>query len=250
MISSIEKGIYIPNAILLAKLCMKLNISMDNAVLSNYLEIEELKSFNTKIKTLCDSHNYKGMLQYLDDSSVIKLLYKDQDFQTYYYYYGVATFQYSHDTKLSLRYLKLAYKYTVVNNQKVFTPNEILILSGIAYLKVKSIDEVDGFKDFETALNYIENHQFTHYDENINILYYQYGISLYKKKQYEKAILILNMGIEWTTLNSSHYMLSDLFFALSKSYNIVNKKNEYNEALSKSQVIEDIFKQKTYKNEL
>lgn len=247
MISSIEKGNYIPNAILLSKLCKRLNISMDNAVLSNYLEIDKLESFNKTIKALCDKHDYAGMLEYLDESGVLDDLFKDEDFQTYYYYYGVATYQYLHNTKLSLRHLRLAYNYTITPNKKVFTPNEILILSNIAFLKVHSGNKDGGFKDFQRALQHIHDKQFTRYDENMNILFYQYGRCLFETEQYEAAIQMLIRGIDWTTLHSSHYMLSDFFLILSKAYNITNKPHEAQDALSKSKVIENIFRQDTYK---
>ncbi|WP_099974945.1 helix-turn-helix domain-containing protein [Lactobacillus terrae] len=249
MISSIEKGIYVPNAILLSRLCMRLNISMDNAVLSSYLEIGDMEGFNEKIKSLCNNHDYYGMLKYLDDSKIIDQLYKNQDFQTYYYYYAVATYQYLNDQHESLRLLNLAYQYTYSKGQKSFIPNEILILSVIAYIKVQSNDVTSGFKDFETVLKIVENNRFSSYNENINILYYLYGVCLYETKQYRKSIKILNEGINWTTLHSSYYMLSDLFLALSKSYNSLDNKSEAQEAISKSETIEDVFKQYAYKKD-
>ncbi|WP_129045139.1 helix-turn-helix domain-containing protein [Companilactobacillus metriopterae] len=249
MISSIEKGIYVPNAILLSRLCMRLNISMDNAVLSSYLEIEDMEGFNEKIKSLCNNHDYSGMLKYLDDSKIIDQLYKNQDFQTYYYYYAVATYQYLNDRRESLRLLNLAYQYTYSKGQKSFIPNEILILSVIAYIKVQSNDVTSGFKDFETVLKIIEDNRFSSYNENINILYYLYGVCLHETKQYRKSIKILNDGINWTTLHSSYYMLSDLFLALSKSYDSLNNKSEAHKAVLKSETIEDVFKQYAYKKD-
>ncbi|WP_054691085.1 helix-turn-helix domain-containing protein [Fructilactobacillus florum] len=47
MISSIEKGHYVPNSILLAQLCNKLGISIHNAMLNNFFEIGESRE-NTK----------------------------------------------------------------------------------------------------------------------------------------------------------------------------------------------------------
>lgn len=248
MVSSIEKGNYIPNAILLSKLCQRLNISMDNAVLSNYLEIDKLDSFNKTIKDLCNEHNYSGMLEYLGESGILNILYRNEDFQVYYYYLGVAIYQYLHNTSLSIRNLRLAYNYTQNNGKwDMMTPNEILILSGIAFLETKSNNTKSGFKNFEKAYNHVVSGKYTKYDENINILYYQYGISLTEHGFLEKAIEIILDGIKWTIDHSSTYMLSELFFSLSKAYDLSNNPEESNSALIKGKTLEEIFNFKLHK---
>ncbi|WP_125980818.1 helix-turn-helix domain-containing protein [Loigolactobacillus iwatensis] len=251
MISSIEKGIYIPNAVLLSRICAKLKISMDNAMLSNYPEIDGLDQFNATIKNLCNQHNYAGMLSYLDTAGLADQLFKNADLQTYYYYYGVATEQYLNDTKNGLRYLRLAYNYTFTAQKKVVTPNEILILSSIAYLETKfshnKTDFKNGFADFNSALTFIENNQVTNYDENSNILFYQFGLRLLEAKQYSEAVTIITKGIAWTTEHASYYMLADLFFLLAKTHEILENPTAAKLALNKSQTLADIFKVETYK---
>ncbi|MFD0897275.1 helix-turn-helix domain-containing protein [Loigolactobacillus binensis] len=250
MISSIEKGVYIPNAVLLSKICARLNISMDSALLSHYPTIDGFDQFNTTIKALCNQHNYAGMLSYLDNDGLVDRLFKDEDLQTYYYYYGVATEQHLDDTQNSLRYLRLAYNYTFTAQRKVVTPNEILILAGIAYLETKfphnQAGLKRGFTDFKAALTLVENGQVTKYDENSNILYYQFGLRLLETKQYTAAINIISKGITWTTTHASYYMLADLFFLLAKTHEALNDTAKAKLALNKSQTLADIFDVSTY----
>ncbi|MFC6169229.1 helix-turn-helix domain-containing protein [Loigolactobacillus jiayinensis] len=250
MISSIEKGIYIPNAVLLSRICTKLNLSMDHTMLSNYPEIAGLDQFNVTIKKLCNQHDYAGMLSYLNTDNLVDQLFKNEDLQTYYYY-GVATEQQLNDTQNSLRYLRLAYNYTFTPQKKIMTPNEILILAGIAYLETKfsqhKTDLTNGFSDFNFALAHVENDQMTKYDENSNILYYQFGLRLLEAKQYAAAVTIITKGIDWTTAHASYYMLADLFLLLAKTHAALNEPVAAESALNKSQTIADIFKIETYK---
>lgn len=54
MISQIEKGTYIPNAILLAKICQRLHLSITNDLLHDYLVIDSLPEFAPTIQALCN----------------------------------------------------------------------------------------------------------------------------------------------------------------------------------------------------
>ena len=234
MISSIEKGAYIPNAFLLAKLCQRLNISLDNAVLSNYPQIDGFESFNKQIQSLCNQHAYHG-------------LYKNTDFQIFYYYQGVAEYQAHHDAQSGLKVLQLADTYRITT-AKQLTPLDILVLSGIAFLQVETNAVSAGMDTFKFLLTRIKERRFTKYDENINIFFYLYGLSLFRNSYYHQSLEIVSAGIDWTTANSSTYMLSDLFFLLSETYNILKHPTKAQDALQKSQLLEDIFKVKTFKS--
>lgn len=248
MLSSIEKGLYVPNAVLLAQICQKLAISMDTMVLSHYLEINQQTEFNQKIKALCDQHDYVGMLAYLDDSQIIDQLHEDQDLQTYYYYYGVATFQVSHDVIAGLRYLNMAYDYTVSRNAQPVTSTELLISAVVAFLKTETKQLDDGFGQFQNTLKLIQSHFASQYDENLNIAFYLNGLAYLRTGKYVDATTVVNAGIDWTTAHHSTYMLSDLFFILAKAYTATLKENEASEALAKSQTIASIYHVETYKH--
>ncbi|XRF76930.1 helix-turn-helix domain-containing protein, partial [Pediococcus acidilactici] len=247
MISSIEKGAYIPNAFLLAKLCQRLNISLDNAVLSNYPQIDGFESFNKQIQSLCNQHAYHDLLKYLSSSPIISSLYKNTDFQIFYYYQGVAEYQAHLDAQSGLKVLQLADTYRATT-AKQLTSLDILVLSGIAFLQVETNAVSAGMDTFKFLLTRIKERRFTKYDENINIFFYLYGLSLFRNSHYHQSLEIVSAGIDWTTANSSTYMLSDLFFLLSETYNILKHPTKAQDALQKSQLLEDIFKVKTFKS--
>ncbi|KRL60151.1 helix-turn-helix domain-containing protein [Latilactobacillus fuchuensis] len=250
MISSLEKGRYIPNAVLLAKICTKLHISMDRIMLSHYPEVNALASFNVMIKTLCDQHDYAGMLTYLATDGLVDRLFTDQDLQTYYYYQAIAMEQALHATQASLRDLHLAYQYTHPTQKTLMTPTEILILASIAFLETKPTQPVatieSGWAHFELALTALEQQPVTQYDENLNSLYYLFALRLHQSQSDSKAIAMIDQGIEWITNHHSHYMLVDLFFLLAQLYTANQQSPEAQRALNQSQTLSTIFKTTPY----
>lgn len=248
MISSIEKGLYIPNAVLLGRICQKLNVSMGSIVLSHYLEIEGETSFNKTIKQLCDQHNYSEMLNYLNDSKILAQLSHDKDLQTYYYYYGVAIYQVNNNSKKGLLYLNMALNYTFSPHRDVFTSTELLITSVIAFLETEKKSTVkSGFEKLQHVLVQIEARPQESYSENLNICFYLYAFSLLNKNNYELANKVANLGISWITKHKSVYMLADLFFLLAKIYSASMNDNDACDALEKSRIIESLYDIDTYK---
>ncbi|WP_051393821.1 helix-turn-helix domain-containing protein [Fructilactobacillus florum] len=71
MISSIEKGHYVPNSILLAQLCNKLGISIHNAMLNNFFEIGESRENTKKIENLCNNHRYEELIEFMNKSNLL-----------------------------------------------------------------------------------------------------------------------------------------------------------------------------------
>lgn len=249
MISSIEKGDYIPNAILLSQICSKLNISVDNALLMNYLEIDQLNSFNKYVKKLCKAHQYEELLDYMNESDALNLIIRNEDFQTYYYYYGVATYQATSNVTLAKRYIQMALDYTYVSEVKniYVTPTELLLFSslGIAYTDLNKPDLALNY--FDKAINYITNNKITHYDENINSIFYQYSYSLMKMNNVENAISTIISGVNFAKSFDSHYMISNMFFLLHKCYKLINNNELANDALNSHNVMDKLFKNPIYK---
>ncbi|BDZ30830.1 helix-turn-helix transcriptional regulator [Lactiplantibacillus sp. WILCCON 0030] len=244
MISSLEQGNYVPNVILLSKLCQRLHLSMDHLVLKDYPTIDHLAGFNQKIKQLCNDHRYPQMLDYLSQTSITDTIYRDEDNQTYYYYYGIAAYQVTQNARTGLRYLNLALNETFTRHQSMITPNELLILTAIAFLTCRSHQTEAGLSEFETHLNRVRQQRVTKTSENTNILFYQYGLSCYEAGQYQLAANVIAEGIKWTTDHDSHYMLADLFFLLAKVHQALKRPND--DLLLKSQTLAEIFVVETY----
>ncbi|MDB1552447.1 helix-turn-helix domain-containing protein [Latilactobacillus sakei] len=240
MISQIEKGTYIPNAILLAKICQRLHLSITNDLLHDYLVIDSLPEFAPTIQALCNQHQYTKILTYLDDDSLVQQLHRQVDLQTYYYYYGVALFQTQQPVANSLRYLKLALAETSHSKASLWTSTEGLILAAIAYIEQRETQIIDTTK-FEQLRVILKTNRLLSFDENINSFYYLYSLSLFEHAEYATALLIANEGIDWTTVHQSHYMLADLFLVCAKAAEQLSQPSTAEVAYQKSETLATIF---------
>ncbi|WP_367370170.1 hypothetical protein [Latilactobacillus curvatus] len=137
----------------------------------------------------------------------------------------------------------MALDYTFTPRQQVLTPTEILILSSISF--IKSTPHTNQ-TDFEHVLAIVNAGRFTHYDENINILFYLYSLALYQDHHFQKAFAIANQGIDWLSNHDSHYMLADLFLLVAKTATALNDPQAATAASLKSDTLAEIFNQSRY----
>ncbi|MBY7656489.1 helix-turn-helix transcriptional regulator [Lactiplantibacillus plantarum] len=247
MISNIEKGNYVPNAILLTEICQKLGISVDNSLLSTYYEISEYNGFNKKVELLCNNHQYEELIDYMDSSRIIDTLFRSEDLQTFYYYYGCGTYQITKDSTSALRYLNMALKFTYSNRKENLTGLEVLIFSAINFIETKS-SRTKSLKNFEIAMNAISKNKVLMPDKNLSIVFYQYAMALLHQKNFNKSIEILQAGVQWTTEHDSNFMLSDFFFLLTQEYDAIEDTQHARESETNYQVISKIFHQKVNKS--
>ncbi|USS88511.1 helix-turn-helix domain-containing protein [Fructilactobacillus hinvesii] len=244
MISGIEKGNYIPSSLLLAQICHKLQISLNDTVLSDYFEFSNFQSASHKIEQLCNEHRYAELIKFMNNEDILASLDSNDDFQKYYYYYGCATYQLSKQADPALRYLQLALQYTYHTDKKYLSSIELLIISAINLIKVKSshYTKMDNH-NFEIAFASTINQAYVDYSENLNIIFYQYALALFHEEQIKNAIHVLNTGIEWITSKNSTFMIADLYFLLAKCYEKTAKLKNKNEALNNATVLAKVYKQ-------
>lgn len=244
MISSIEKGNYVPNSILLAQICNKLGISLNNAMLSDYFQLGPFQKVSKKIERLCNEHKYDELIDFMDNSNILNNLYSNEDFQKYYYYYGCGIYQLTKKTQPALRFLNMALKYTYNRNKKNYSSIEVLLISAINLIKAKTSQyENTNNEDFEMAINIVKENKYIDYNENLNIIFYQYALILYHEKKYKYAIKILTSGINWITNNNSTFMISDLYFLLSNCYSKIYDFKNKNESSTNAKVLSKVFNQ-------
>lgn len=154
MLSGIEQNVYVPNVILFAQLCARLGISVERALLHNYPEVSQAPVFNQTIKQLCNAHQYTKMLQLLNQTDIIDQLVTDQDFQTYYYYLGIAGYQATGNTHNAKQNLQLALSYAATSTQTVL---DNLIMAAIALIDFHYHDRTIATDTFAACLDRIQS---------------------------------------------------------------------------------------------
>lgn len=147
MISSIERGDYIPNAAMFISLCDRLGISLDEAFLKTKLTLGKGQKFSDHVFNLCKKHQYSAMLEYMDSPDIFSLLETNTDFQTYYYYYGCGFFQVTHNELTTRHYLKMALSYTMPKEYvQPRTEVETLLLNALGFINHLMNDDQEAAK--------------------------------------------------------------------------------------------------------
>lgn len=242
MVSSIEKGTYVPNAILLSELCQRLGISMEHSLLSDYYGVQANLAFTQQIEMLCNQHQYDKLLAYMDQPGMLNQLYLNEDLQRYYYYHGCAVYQAKQDSAAALQDLRLALSYTYSKRNVQLTAVESLILSAVNFIECES-GQATEFENFDLVLTALQQKRISQPDENLNSVFYQYGLALLHQKEVAQSINILEKGVTWATAHNANFMLADFFFLLSQEYQAVGNQEQAKVAQNRYQVMLELFKQ-------
>lgn len=238
MISSIERGDYIPNAAMFISLCERLGISLDAAFLKTKLSLGKAQEFSDHVFSLCKKHQYSSMLEYMDSPETFSLLETNTDFQIYYYYYGCGFFQVTKNELTTRHYLKMALSYTMPTDYvKSRTEVETLLVNALGLINHLMGDDQEAAKLFNLAIASIqENDSRT---ENLNVVHYQYGLFLRDQANYSHAIQVLLTGFDRTRAIESYFMLPEYALALVECYQKLND----NQNMKKFNTYHQVFKQ-------
>ncbi|NVY96939.1 helix-turn-helix transcriptional regulator [Lactobacillus sp. DCY120] len=216
LISSLEKGEYLPNTAVLIQLCQRLQVSLDQNFLNTKLPFQEA-ALASKVFTLCKERRYREMLQFLDRPATMISLTAASDFQIYYYYYACATYQAIHNLATSQRYLKMALSYTKLTSQAIpQTEIEILIVNALATIKAQLEESKRSqvlFKKSQTGLEKLADPA-----ENLNVINYYYGIFLMNLGDFLAAQRTLITGFDQVVRGESYFMLADYALSLVDCY--------------------------------
>ncbi|UQS82257.1 helix-turn-helix domain-containing protein [Bombilactobacillus folatiphilus] len=226
MVSSIEHGSYIPNALLFLKLCHRLNIHLDDSFLKSELILNSSATFSKDIFALCKQHKYAEMLSYLNEESVLDSLNTTNDLQTYYYYYGCAIYQLKHSAVEAKRYFQIASLYSHDQGKKRSKPAEveILILNATAVVEMQLGHTQKALGQFTEAR---QNLDLSHNSsENLNVIDYQYGLALYKLEKYPDALAVLLAGYDRIRQIESYFMLPEYALMIMNCYQHLGNNTE------------------------
>lgn len=240
MLSSIEKGKYIPNSILLMQLCTKLGISLEQVSLHDNFNISDTQKFNDQLDELCNSHQYQELLNLLNQDEVIDTIDTDEQTQAYYYYLGIANFQVNDDLDTAIDNFKLSLSSTSSSQPSNLLKRLTNSSLGIIYAKLGQIKQSDDAISMSLA-DLAEDA----YLENQNILYYLAGLAEYYRQDLSAASRYIDAGIQFATENNSHYMLANLYHLLAvcaSSATIAKNAEQYEQTLT-NLFSERVFKQ-------
>lgn len=237
LISALEAGTYLPNAILLAQLCERLGLSLDATVLAHYPTVSVASDFNTTVETLCNQHAYSKLAAYLAQPAIEAQLQTDEDLAVFYYYQGVAAFQGRHQVAAAQQAFKLALTMAPVTLR-------FLVLSAQGFVAMQTGQLTSGRQAFKQAI--IAMQDLSQYDENQQCVYYQAGLSEFYIENLPTAQTYLEQGIALATAHQSHYLLADLLVLSAACADQRHQPANAKKAREESELLQQLFHLQTY----
>lgn len=216
MISNIEKGIDLPNASLLTKLCERLRLPHKQMLKENY-PIRRLPSFGDKVHRLYNQQRYVDLKAYMERPGRLQVLTTDEDLKAYYYYYGCTVYQVTHDATVALRSIRTALTMMMPQHPQRYRTLEVLLFSTENYMTAGTTDQ-PNYDGFERALTIIREQRLIDSSQNICMVFNQYARICLMQGQPQQAIRILIEGIAWADAHESDYMLADDYALLVQAH--------------------------------
>ncbi|WP_317913255.1 helix-turn-helix transcriptional regulator [Carnobacterium maltaromaticum] len=243
MISSIEKGIYVPNGKLLVALCERLGINSHLLVLHDHYEIGQNKDISKHAEELCSAHDYQGLYNFLQQDDVLEEIDTDEQIQAYYYYLGCSLYH----VKNQLDECEDSFKLSVA---EINSSKKLSTLSRLCYA---SLGLVNCKKGRITIMEEYLQKSYTDiatdiYEENGNVIFYLNAFSYFEIKNYQRAYKLVNDGIKYILKNNSHFMLANMYYLLAMISSETEELNIEKSAKEKSETLEEIFGETIYKD--
>lgn len=112
VLSRIETGEEVPNAVVLHQLCERLGITVEQVMSNNMQSISNHTELIKKMRVYFDNNRYEELALFLKESNCINEFHEDVDLQFYYYCLGSCRYYLDKEYKEALHDLQMALEYT------------------------------------------------------------------------------------------------------------------------------------------
>ncbi len=230
VLSRIENGVEIPNVMVLQSICQRLNVTLDQVLLSESEEIQRIKFLFSRVHYYLIHQEYQKMEDLLGNSRLMDHLYLDTDFQLYYYYLGSCEYFLYQAYDASIQSLKKGLSYTYNKGKENSSSIEIQLLSclGRVFGDAGNIEKASFY--LETSYELIELLPTDLTSFELTKVFYNYGSFLFQMQKYEQALEVSEQGILWAQQRCSHYYLEELFSlsgVICQKMNLIEESKEY-----------------------
>ncbi|MBK3494755.1 helix-turn-helix transcriptional regulator [Viridibacillus sp. YIM B01967] len=226
MLSQIEKNKHTPNFHLLAKICKKMEVKLDDLNEYTTTELTIKKNLKEELAVLFYQRKYEE-IYVLIKSNLNSYFYTPLDKQLLLFYkalyYGFTNGKYHKAYEI----LEKALYITYYANKKSLSYEEIIIFNnlGIFALKMEMLEE--GFHYLEIILQDIDTNLKIENNSKITLIYFNVANAYSKYGYYEKALKIAIKGIQWANKSNinTQLRLSHLYYEKAYNEQMLNEQN-------------------------
>ncbi|MBC1906137.1 helix-turn-helix transcriptional regulator [Listeria booriae] len=206
LVSRFEKGLDVPNAIVLNELCVKLGISIDDLFVSS---ISRTITVTDKIYYLYQNEEYNDLHTLVDENqhAINRIIYN--------YLKGLCLYKTTQDYEKAVVYLEYGLDLIATEKLGILSFNELeaFVFSdlGMSYLAMNKKDEAE--KHLVDSVMTLEKTP-TRYMQKFHArIYYHIGYFYIQNGDLKKAMTFFDMGIEYCKNNSYLYFFNNCLLA-------------------------------------
>jgi transcriptional regulator with XRE-family HTH domain len=219
MLSQIEKNQHISNINLLAKLCNRLEITLDELDVHTVTELHIKQDLKEVSASLFYQRKYEELYHLIKSHKLDTYFFTKTDRQLILFYEALYYGFIKEEHHKSYEMLEESLSLTFHSKKQQLTYNEILIINNLAIMMIKLNMLKDGFAYFELILSNVEKNPKIENEDKLTIVFFNIANAYSKNGKYEKALEIAIKGIEWANKPniSTQIRLSYLYY--EKAYN-------------------------------
>lgn len=208
LISEIEKGTYMPNALVLFQLCTKLKIDINRTFFDRIPKKELL----IKADKFCRQQNFSNLKTTLNKLEAVKTALSTEELQMFHFYKVALSFRTKQNYSSLMLHLQNTLNLSYVPEKKGLTLQERLLLAQLGFFACLQRNIHKSEEIFDIALSNIWNN--THYSEHHNEIFLLYLFTLSLSVPFHTFEQQAEKTIYYISTHESHYLLSSIYYLL------------------------------------
>lgn len=211
LISRVENDEELPNAVILQQICQRLEITMDQLMLSQVEAITKLNRKFDEIHTHFIQTNYEKVYALIHDENFVNQLQLEIDLQRYYYYLGSCQYYVKNDTQLAIESLKRGILYTYGQNKSNISMVELQLISCLGRVYGENGQSKKALELTSNCFNLFKQLPNEQKIFELVKVAYNYADVLFQMNELELALEVIEEGFLVGQQFSSYYYLKELF---------------------------------------
>ncbi len=211
LISRVENDEELPNAVILQQICQRLEITMDQLMLSQVEAITKLNRKFDEIHTHFIQTNYEKVYALIHDENFVNQLQLEIDLQRYYYYLGSCQYYVKNDTQLAIESLKRGILYTYGQNKSNISMVELQLISCLGRVYGENGQSKKALELTSYCFNLFKQLPNEQKIFELVKVAYNYADVLFQMNELELALEVIEEGFLVGQQFSSYYYLKELF---------------------------------------
>lgn len=218
VLSRIENDGEIPNVLVMAQLCQRMGVTIDQVMSMHSTEVQHLHELLEQMAYCFFHKDYDKLQHLLEKPNLLNHLYLDTDLQLYYYYLGSCRFFKDQDYELALEDLKQGLAYTFRLEKANVSATEIQLISCIGRVYEELGQEQTARENLAYSLQLFYELPPERMSNMAAKVFYNYAHFLHNQGEYSQGLKIAKEGIEVARKQKSYYYLDELFLLAGLIY--------------------------------